>query len=158
MRKLYILSGRTIAVVGYPLFFAYFRLFPSRRVRVLVVGNQGRILLLRGWLGFQKWSLPGGGCKKGESDQEAASRELLEETGIKITPDQFTFLGEYKNSDLGYITPLLVVKVKERTLKPLRGRAALEIIEYSWWETDMVPMRRSSLVDTALKYLSSGVG
>lgn len=157
MRSLYVFLGRFIATVGYPVFLAYFRLFPTRRVRVLVVNDKDEIVLLRGWLGFQKWTLPGGGCKRGESDQEAASRELLEETGIRIAPHEFKPLKEYKDPDLGHPAPLLIARVANVPLNPPKGRAALEIIERSWWKLGELPERRSPLVDRALTHLRPGV-
>ena len=33
----------------------------------------------------KKWCMPGGGIKRGESPQQAAERECMEETGIKCT-------------------------------------------------------------------------
>ena len=52
-------------------------------VRVLVQNPQGHILLVRhtyspGWL------LPGGGVERGEIAEEAAAREVLEETGVSV--------------------------------------------------------------------------
>lgn len=157
MRSLYIFLGRFIATVGYPIFLAYFRLFPTRRVRVLVVDDDGKIILLRGWLGFQKWTLPGGGCKRGESDKEAASRELFEETGVTVAPHEFKSLKEYKDPDLGHPAPLLMAKITNCSLGHPKGRAALEIIERSWWSQDDLPERRSPLVDRALTHLLPGV-
>jgi len=157
MRKLYGYSGRIISLVGYPLFALYFRLIPSRRVRVLVIDNKEQTLLVKGWLGFQKWSLPGGGCKKGETDQDAAARELWEETGIRVKPDDINPLKEAKDPDLGHTAPLLVVRIEHQRLEPLRGHAALEIIDRDWWSTADMPKRRSPLIDEALSYLRSGV-
>ena len=53
-------------------------------VRVLVQNPQGQILLVRhtyspGWL------LPGGGVERGEIPEEAAAREVLEETGVSVS-------------------------------------------------------------------------
>ncbi|NNF78337.1 MAG: NUDIX domain-containing protein [Rhizobiales bacterium] len=53
-------------------------------VRVVVQNPQGHILLVRhtyspGWL------LPGGGVERGEIAEEAAAREVLEETGVSVT-------------------------------------------------------------------------
>jgi 8-oxo-dGTP pyrophosphatase MutT (NUDIX family) len=62
-------------------------------VRAVVLDRHDRVLLfhtrdpyypeLGTW-----WELPGGGIEPGETDREAVVRELAEETGIAITPDQ----------------------------------------------------------------------
>jgi 8-oxo-dGTP pyrophosphatase MutT (NUDIX family) len=62
-------------------------------VRAVVLDAQDRVLLfhtrdptypeLGTW-----WELPGGGIEQGETYREAVVRELAEETGIVITPDQ----------------------------------------------------------------------
>ncbi|CAM3332261.1 NUDIX domain-containing protein [Stackebrandtia soli] len=59
-------------------------------VRVVCVDIADRVLLLR-WRdpfdGSILWEPPGGGVEEGETDREAALRELAEETGL--TPDDF---------------------------------------------------------------------
>lgn len=62
-----------------------------RAVRVVLCDTDGRVLLfhtqdptypeLGSW-----WELPGGGLEAGESHADAAVRELLEETGIRVDP------------------------------------------------------------------------
>jgi 8-oxo-dGTP pyrophosphatase MutT (NUDIX family) len=70
---------------------------PWRRqtARVLPVDPQGRVLLLHGWDPRRPdepyWFTIGGGADAGESMPEAATRELREETGIRVEPEQ---LGE----------------------------------------------------------------
>lgn len=65
----------------------------STRTRVIVVAD-GKILVLRGWLGDGKWTLPGGGLHKGEDSAVGAVRELGEETGISVAPSGITLLKE----------------------------------------------------------------
>lgn len=55
------------------------------KIAVAVVTNDGRVLMLRGSVkeGDLQWRFPGGTVEKGESEEEAAVREVAEETGIK---------------------------------------------------------------------------
>jgi 8-oxo-dGTP diphosphatase len=68
---------------------------------IFVHNNNGDILLLRRSseddLEPLKWSLPGGKVDKGENIQEAAIRELFEETGIVV--DRVMYVTSIKNED-----------------------------------------------------------
>ena len=46
--------------------------------------RDGRVVLVRHWHAQGVWTLPGGGIKKGELPEDAARREVLEETGYKV--------------------------------------------------------------------------
>lgn len=52
--------------------------------RVLAVNPDGEVLLVRHSYGPARWTLPGGGFKRGEAPIAAAARELAEETGCKL--------------------------------------------------------------------------
>lgn len=65
---------------------------PRRRdsARVLVLDPRGRVLLFEVVDDHDHralWITPGGGIEPGESLHEAASRELREETGLRVEPD-----------------------------------------------------------------------
>ena len=59
--------------------------FPHIGVGGLLIRNNHLLLVKRKYepdAGF--WSIPGGHIKLGEKNEEAAEREILEETGIKV--------------------------------------------------------------------------
>ena len=60
--------------------------------RVLLLDREGRVLLFQGWDPGDPgrgrwWFTPGGGRDVGETAQECAARELLEETGLAVAPE-----------------------------------------------------------------------
>ncbi|MGA8978672.1 MAG: NUDIX domain-containing protein [Pedococcus sp.] len=64
-----------------------------RAMRVLLVDDADRLLLFRdsdpGMSPVPTWWItPGGGVEPGERDVEAAVREVFEETGVQVAPDQ----------------------------------------------------------------------
>ncbi len=66
-----------------------------RAARVVLVDRADRTLLLRGGdparPGLRWWFTPGGGLNDGETSAQGAARELFEETGLRVAPED---LGE----------------------------------------------------------------
>lgn len=86
MKNVWRRLGLLLYVLCWPLVLIY--LHNSKRCRILVVYNS-KVLVTKNWLGTHKrWGLPGGGIHKYETPQIAATRELNEETGIAINPNQ----------------------------------------------------------------------
>ena len=59
--------------------------YARRSARVILADNADRLLLFESD-GF--WFTPGGGIEPGETIEQAATRELWEETGLLIPPDR----------------------------------------------------------------------
>lgn len=66
-------------------------------VVAIVLNDAGQILLVNDYR--RGWELPGGLVEKGESVEEAAIREVHEETGITIEPTQFRFVSHDVSTD-----------------------------------------------------------
>jgi len=83
--------------IFYKFLLLYWRIVRPKTigVKALVINNEQEILLIKA-KALDSWVLPGGGVKKNENLVEAAQRETLEETGIKVT-SQAQLLGVYSN-------------------------------------------------------------
>ncbi len=68
---------------AFPLARAWWRMRRPPHLGALVAIRTGGDLLLVRASYRQTWSLPGGGVKKGETPEQAARRELMEEIGLE---------------------------------------------------------------------------
>jgi 8-oxo-dGTP diphosphatase len=109
----------------------------DRAVRVgvgVIVRRDGRVLLgLRaGSHGSGTWALPGGHLEFGETPEQCACREVLEETGLQIqslqrapwTSDHFESLGRH------YLTVFIVADVVGDLAGDLAGHATGDALRH----------------------------
>lgn len=68
-----------------------------------VIHDQAGNLLLQEKASGEGWSLPAGAIEPGETPQQAIIREVMEETGLAITPT--AVLGVFGGRDLRYTYP-----------------------------------------------------
>ena len=72
-----------------------------------------------------KWALPGGFSEAGERIEETASRELEEETGIKMGSDKLTLVGVYSKPGRDprdwTVSVAFLAIVNENEVKPIAG-------------------------------------
>lgn len=80
---------KKIIKLAYYLLFPFFGLYlhNSERVQVIITHNQ-ELLLQKSLVGPQHWGFPGGGVDRNEDPLDAAVREVYEEVGLRLSPDQ----------------------------------------------------------------------
>ena len=64
---------------------------------VIIINEQGNILMQQRKYPYGKWGLPGGLMELGESTSEVAYREIWEETGLEL--GKIKLLGVYSGKD-----------------------------------------------------------
>lgn len=110
---------------------------------VVALTPDGNVLLIeRDWPPFEgDWALPGGHQDEGETSRMAAARELLEETGVRVDPDQLREIGTWDQPGRDprgrYSTDayLAVVPAGTRIVAGDDARTA------RWWPLDALPER-----------------
>lgn len=112
-----------------------------------LIRYQDKVLLIRNSYGKMQWTFPGGGVKRGESHENAARREILEEVGIRI--QKINYLGEYKNTR----------QYKRDTVHCYSCEASNsgflidgnEVIEANWFPMDNLPNPQSPAIAEVIK-------
>jgi 8-oxo-dGTP pyrophosphatase MutT (NUDIX family) len=131
--------------------------------RVLVLGGRGRLLMLRAAApdGGRFWVAPGGGLHAGESFEEAAARELHEETGLRapIGPCVWTRRHVYSWGGRAHdqYERYFVARAGEQPLAPTRADDYVD--GHRWWsateiarsDDEFAPRRLAELLPPLLE-------
>ena len=117
---------------------------PSHRqcVSAVIFRPDGSFLLVHKPRKNDSWQIPQGGIEEGESKEETASRELMEETSISVDPASFTLCSQTYQYDFpegfmraekpkykGQILYFLTAKVPQETEVQVDNR---ELDEFKW--------------------------
>jgi 8-oxo-dGTP diphosphatase len=110
MKRVLLGMGHLVYWCGWPVFWVYFRVGYGR-TRV-IVEHEGKILVVKQWIGDGRWQLPGGGMHKGELVRPAALRELREETGLELHENQLIPVGEAVHRSRGFTFKMYVFRAR----------------------------------------------
>lgn len=122
-------------------------------VKVIVTDPSGRVLLAR--TRYQRyWALPGGGVHKREMPEDAAARELREETGIRIDVDDLKMLGVLSNIAEGKSDYIVMFAVTLRGV--VAPKPGVEIEAAGFYPMDALPEGTSPATKRRLAEFASG--
>ncbi len=82
------------------------------------------------------WTMPGGKLNYGESFEEGAKREVMEETGIKLKNTKVICINEDRNEHAHFITIGLLSNEFQGKAKVMEPD---EIIEWKWFTSKDLP-------------------
>lgn len=107
-------------------------------VVVVVVEHQGRILLGRRNInpGMGMWNIPGGYVNRGEKVEEAAIREIKEETNLDIELDGL--VGVYSEKDQPHVIVVYSARVLKDDISAIEGQPE-EVTELEFFAPSAMP-------------------
>jgi 8-oxo-dGTP diphosphatase len=111
---------------------------PLHRHRIsagAIVEHEGRLLMVRHVVPgkYDFWVAPGGGVKGSESYEEAAAREVWEETGLTVRVGALLYIEDLVNSECRFVKFWFAAQLISGSLGTLHTEAAAEHITEAAW-------------------------
>jgi 8-oxo-dGTP diphosphatase len=122
---------------------------PQVGVGAIVLNGERILLVLRGnQPNAHQWAIPGGRQRLGESLQEAAEREIREETGVVIRAGEVIYTTEFIERDaagvVGYHYVILDLAAEYLSGELCAGDDALEVRWVPFSELAQLPVNAST--------------
>jgi 8-oxo-dGTP diphosphatase len=114
-----------------------------------IFDDRARVLLVRHTYGRLNWELPGGGSASGEAPDETATRELLEETGLRAELDHLTGVYFEPDHDFGPMLHFVFTCRWHERLDPLASSP--EVSDVRYWPLDSLPTPISDFTERRIQ-------
>lgn len=119
---------------------------------IVVWIDDGEVLLVRSTYGQRAWGFPGGVMSRHEDPIDCAVRELLEETGVVVAPEELVLVGSHTQRRARHIDHVFrLERPRQDDLAEVPDR--LEVAEVKWWPLDALPELRHEADDAIDRYL-----
>lgn len=132
----YYLISRLGSPVITALFYVYSLFTNTQRARLVVQNEGGEVLLIQAWPDTSIWNLPGGGMKRSERPEDAAARELHEETGLQVNHRSMRQRLTFRTR--GHDELVFTVTVEKNSLPPTPPNR-WEVRSMKWFSLDSLP-------------------
>jgi len=121
----------------------------------VVLDSRGRVLLVRK-AGTSAFMNPGGKPEPGESAAEALCRELAEEVGLEVRPDELTYLGRFSAEAANEPNHLVNAEAFAVMVADADVLPRLEIAEVAWVyparaDVELAPLAADHLLPVAAR-------
>ena len=107
---------------------------PGDNVRIVIFTNDGDRFAVVRESDDASWKLPGGNLESGETVAEAAARELGEELGVILEPNQLTFSGKLMTDNGNSSRYIFTVGIDPQRIQPSDEIASIE-----WFSFEDIP-------------------
>ncbi|MFF9905191.1 NUDIX domain-containing protein [Streptomyces olivaceus] len=108
---------------------------------VVVTTTDGYVLLIeRGWDPHAgQWALPGGHVDPGETSRAAAARELAEEAGVYVAPEELSQVGTWDAPDRDPRGRYVTVAYHLTVISGTPVEAGDDAVNACWWPLAALP-------------------
>jgi 8-oxo-dGTP diphosphatase len=115
----------------------------------VIFDDDGRVLLVHHTYGRLNWELPGGVSEPGESPDDTARRELLEETGLRAELDHLTGVYFEPDHDFGPMLHFVFRCRWDDRLDPVPSSP--EVSEVRYWPVTNLPAPISDFTERRIQ-------
>lgn len=143
-------AGGLPLLYGVIIFYTLTRRKRGPRTRALITWKD-KVLLVRNVADYNRWTLPGGGPKPGESYVASIARELHEELSIRQPAEKLQLIKQYDKTEVGEPYDKICYSLDLSKSRLLEVTLSNEILEARWFSTTRLPRRLSPVVELVLR-------